>query len=71
MIWVIRLAGLALTALGADALAFLVYQRAGAALDLRGCANLSAQSILTLDGLAMAALIAGGFLMAARLRPRL
>jgi hypothetical protein len=64
MIWIIRLAGLAMGAVGVDVLGFLVYQRAGAALDLRGCVNPSAQTILTLDGLAMAAFAVGGLLLA-------
>jgi hypothetical protein len=67
MIWITRLAGLALAGVGADAIGSLVYQRMGAALDLRGCFNPSAQSIVLLDSAGIVALI-GGFLLFARLR---
>jgi hypothetical protein len=64
MIWVVRLAGVACGALGAETLGFLVFQRAGAALDLRGCADQWARSVFALDTLAMAAFAACAVLLA-------
>lgn len=69
MIWIMRLAGLAFGAAGVNAVGFLIYQRLGTALDLPGCADPSAQTILTLDSAAMAAFVVSGLLLVARRRP--
>ncbi len=68
MIWVMRLVGLALGAVGFDAIGFLVYQRVGAALDLPGCAAPSWQSIVVLDSGALVAFSAAGLLLLSRPR---
>lgn len=69
MIWLARLASLALGAGGSAAIGFLVYQRMGAAVDLPGCISPSWSEILDLDGGAMAAFALAGLLLLWRPRP--
>ncbi len=66
MIWLMRVAGLALDAGGLGAIGFLVYRRLGAALDLPAFVAPSWRDILAVDSGAMAAFAAGALLLLSR-----
>ncbi len=69
MIWLMRLAGMALDVAGISAIGFLVYERMGAALDLPTCAPPSWQNVLAVDSGALTAFAASGLLFLWRPHP--